>query len=125
MNNLEYEHRLMVLMEHRLMVLPILEYRRARGDMNETFKIIHDFYDAETVCSLFKFSESAWTRGHFQPTQEDSSYTSNQYAILFIYFQSYKQLEQLATQHCISMNTKLRLKKLPDKYLDKKIYSTR
>ena len=74
MNNLDYEHRLMVLMEHRLMVLPILEYRRTRGDMIETFKIIHDFYDVEIVCSLFKFIESASTRGNFQPTQEGSSY---------------------------------------------------
>ena len=29
-----------------------------------TFKIIHGFYDPETVCSLFKLNESAGTRGH-------------------------------------------------------------
>ena len=44
--------------------LPSLEYRRARGDMIETFKIIHGYYDHETVCSLFKLYESAGTRGH-------------------------------------------------------------
>ena len=57
-NNLEYEQRLMVLK------LPSLEYRRARGDMIETFKIIHGFYDPETVCSLFKLNGSAKTREH-------------------------------------------------------------
>ena len=39
MNNLEYEQRLMV------RKLPSLEYIRARGDMTETFKIIHGYYD--------------------------------------------------------------------------------
>ena len=32
--------------------------------MIETFKIIHGYYDHETVCSLFKLYESAGTRGH-------------------------------------------------------------
>ena len=64
MNNLEYEQRLMALK------LPSLEYRRARGDMIETFKIIHGYYDHETVCSLFKLYESAGTteRTPFQTT---------------------------------------------------------
>ena len=41
MNNLEMEY------EQRLMApkLSSLEYRRARGDMIETFKIIHGYYD--------------------------------------------------------------------------------
>ena len=47
MNNLEYEQRLMALK------LPRMECRRARGDMIETFKIKHGYYDQETVCSLF------------------------------------------------------------------------
>ena len=59
MNNREYEQRLMALK------LPSLEYRKARGDMTETFKIIHGYYDHETVCSLFKLYESA---GTFQTT---------------------------------------------------------
>ena len=58
MNNLNYEQRLMVLK------LPSLEHRRAWGDMTETFKIIHGFYDVEIVFSLFKLNESAGTRGH-------------------------------------------------------------
>ena len=32
--------------------------------MIETFKIIHGFYDPETVCSLFKLNGSAKTREH-------------------------------------------------------------
>ena len=56
--NVEYEERLMALK------CPSLEYRRARGDVIETFKIIHGYYDHETVCSLFKLYESARTRGH-------------------------------------------------------------
>ena len=39
--------------------LPSLEYRKARGDMIETFKITHGYYDHETVCSLFTLYESA------------------------------------------------------------------
>ena len=61
---------------NRLIVLklPSLEYGRARGDMIETFKIIHGYYDHETVCSLFKLNESAGARVHPSTTQEDSSY---------------------------------------------------
>ena len=53
MNHLEYEQRLMVLK------LPSLEHRRTTGDMIETFKIIHGYYDRETVlCSrLMKLLE--------------------------------------------------------------------
>ena len=59
-NNLEYEQRLMALS---------LEYRRARVDMIEIFKIIHGFdyrEIAEWIC---------WNkRTPFQTTQGDSSY---------------------------------------------------
>ena len=69
----EYEQRLMVLK------LPNLEYRRARGDITETLKIIHGYYDHESVCFLFKLNEFAGTkRAPFETTQEDSS--TNQYA---------------------------------------------
>ena len=44
--------------------LPCLEYRTARGNMSETFKLIHVFYDPEAVCFLVKLNESAGTRGH-------------------------------------------------------------
>ena len=50
--------------DYMALKLPSLEYRRARGDMTEIFKIIHGYYNHETVCSLFKLYESAGTRGH-------------------------------------------------------------
>ena len=58
MNHLEYEQRLMVLK------LPSLEYRRATGDMTETFKIIHVWLLWSWDCSLFKINEATGTRGH-------------------------------------------------------------
>ena len=54
----EYESRL------RILRLPSLEYRRARGDMIETFKILHKLYDPNTTSSLFTLNDSSCTRGH-------------------------------------------------------------
>ena len=77
MNNLEYEQRVMALK------LPRLEYSRARRVMTETFKIIHSYYDHETVCSLFKLYESAGTRGHTFKLHKKTVLT-NQYARFFL-----------------------------------------
>ena len=54
--DLDYEQRL------RLLGLPSLTYRRLRGDMIETFKIINGHYDPEVVPVIPKCSSS--TRGH-------------------------------------------------------------
>ena len=54
----EYETRLKILR------LPSLEYRRARGDMIETYKIVHKLYDPNTTSSLFTINDSFCTRGH-------------------------------------------------------------
>ena len=43
--------------------LPSLEYRRLRGDMIETYKITHNYYDSLTTNSLFTLSETN-TRSH-------------------------------------------------------------
>ena len=43
--------------------LPSLEYRRLRGDMIETYKITHDYYDSLTTDSLFTLSDTN-TRSH-------------------------------------------------------------
>ena len=55
--NMGYEERL------RFLKLPSLEFRRLRGDMIETFKILHGFYDDDTTNSFFSLSSSV-TRGH-------------------------------------------------------------
>ena len=46
LNHLDYTERL------KNLNLPSLEYRRARGDMIETFKIMHGLYDSVTTKSL-------------------------------------------------------------------------
>jgi hypothetical protein len=60
-NHMGYEDRLSFLK------LPSLEYRRLRGDMIETFKLMHNFYDADTITGLFHLpvsTTSQTTRGH-------------------------------------------------------------
>ena len=47
MGTLDYHQRLASLK------LPSLEYRRMRGDLIETFKILNNFYDIKTTKSLF------------------------------------------------------------------------
>ena len=61
--------------------LPSLDYERARGDMIETFNIIHGH---ETVCSLFKLNEPTGRRGHRFKNYKKTVLT-NQYAHFFFY----------------------------------------
>ena len=56
--DMEYEERL------KSLHLPSLEYRRFRGDMIETFKILKGFYDPITIKDLFTLVEDNTTRGH-------------------------------------------------------------
>ena len=44
--------------------LPSLEYRRFRGDLIETYKIAHNYYDNASVNSLLKFRSNSRLRGH-------------------------------------------------------------
>ena len=41
-----------------------LDFRRARGDLIEVYKIMHGLYDSNTTSSLFQPSVSGITRGH-------------------------------------------------------------
>ena len=56
-NKLSYHERL------EKLDLPTLSYRRFRGSMIETFKILHGYYDDNCVSSLFTFKDTI-TRGH-------------------------------------------------------------
>ena len=57
MSNVEYKDRL------RVLKLPSLEFRRYRGDMIETYKVLHGLYDSNTTNNFFTLNQSA-TRGH-------------------------------------------------------------
>ena len=58
LKDLSYEERL------KKLNLPTLAYRRSRGDMVETFKIINGLYDRDICEDLFKMQEGLETRGH-------------------------------------------------------------
>jgi hypothetical protein len=57
LRNLPYTMRL------KRLKLPTLAYRRVRGDMIETYKIIHGLYDVE-ACPQLSLSHNITTRGH-------------------------------------------------------------
>ena len=54
---------LVIMKDWKKLDLPILPYRRFRGSMIETFKILHGYYDDNCVSSLFTFKDTI-TRGH-------------------------------------------------------------
>lgn len=58
LKNMSYEDRLAKL------DLPTLAYRRIRGDMTETYKILSGIYDGDVCEDQFIMSEGAGTRGH-------------------------------------------------------------
>jgi hypothetical protein len=70
---LTYEDRL------KKLNLPTLVYRRHRGDMIETFKIIHGIYNVDSTLQLL-LSHNALTRGHrFKLFQSHVHYDSRKY----------------------------------------------
>ena len=58
LRNKPYEERL------KELNLPSLAYRRSRGDMIETFKIISGFYDSQVTKDMFQTIENYNTRGN-------------------------------------------------------------
>jgi hypothetical protein len=60
MKDLTYEERL------RKLKLPSLRYRRLRGDMIETFKIVTEIYDKRMTEDLMPINKNTFhqTRGH-------------------------------------------------------------
>ena len=58
LQNLIYEKRF------RILKLPILRFRRFRGDMIETFQILKGIYDRKVTEDLFELNEESKSRGH-------------------------------------------------------------
>ena len=58
LKNLEYPERL------KKLKMPTLKYRRLRGDMIETFKILSGKYDEEVASDLLVLDSNTMTRGH-------------------------------------------------------------
>ena len=50
--------------------MPTLKYRRLRGDIIETFKIINGIYDKEVTEIFFEMSRTDQTRGHSKKIQK-------------------------------------------------------
>ena len=67
LKDLNYEERL------RKLKLPTLKYRRMRGDMIETFKILTGIYDKRVASDMFKISETHITRGNAMKLCKDRS----------------------------------------------------
>ena len=70
LRDLEYEQRLFRLRPRIvdgllfLLRLPTLAYRRLRGDMIETYKILSGKYDTDVTEGLFNLRQDSDTRGH-------------------------------------------------------------
>lgn len=58
LKELSYEDRL------KRLNLPTLAYRRVRGDMVETYKILCGVYDQEVCDDIFRLRSDSATRGH-------------------------------------------------------------
>ena len=54
----------------KILNLPTLAYRRLRGDMIETYKIVNGFYDPDSSPKL-PFREFSFLRGHKQMLRKD------------------------------------------------------
>ena len=58
LHDLSYENRF------KKLKLPSIEYRQARGDMIEVFKIVRNYYDYLSTKSIFKLKNNRRLRGH-------------------------------------------------------------
>ena len=77
MREMSYEERL------KSLKIPSLEYRRIRGDLIETFKITHKFYDSRVTGGLFRLSKNNSTRSNGYKLEKKTSFNSNQYKHFF------------------------------------------
>ena len=78
LKNMQYEERL------RHLKLPTLAYRRLRGDLIDTYKILTQKYDP-TVCEgLFQLDEGSRTRGHHLKLKHLSPRTGRRQGSFFV-----------------------------------------
>ena len=77
MSQLSYQDRL------KRLRLPSLQYRRLRGDLIETFKILNNFYDPRTTSNILELApETSSTRNHnFKLNKK--SFNTNQYKYFY------------------------------------------
>ena len=89
LKNLTYEERL------RKLGLPTLTYRRARGDMIETYKILSGVYDKEVSQDIFVLKEGQRTRGHTKRIfKVHSRLNKNKYSFFKRVVNNWNQLPQ-------------------------------
>lgn len=87
MSGLDYEERL------RSLELPTLAYRRLRGDLIETYKIITGHYTRSITHNLFQLSDISTTRGHhLKITKQRSRTTKCQNSFFFRVVDSWNAL---------------------------------
>ena len=113
LKDLNYKTRL------ELLKLPSLEYRRARGDMIETYKLTHGFYDTETVGGLFSLHDSN-TRGH--PYKLTKSRVENSFSYHFFTNRIINTWNNLPPS-VVTAGTLNTFKTLIDKHWQEYIYS--
>ena len=76
MKNFGYKDRL------KELKLPSLQYRRFRGDLIETYKIINNYYDAKTTNKLFERVTDDCKRSHNFKLKKNN-FNTNQYKYFF------------------------------------------
>ena len=114
LSHLEYEERLQSLR------LPSLTYRRFRGDLIETFKILHDFYDPITTAKFFTLCRNDNTRGHEYKLKVNHSNTN--LSLKFFTNRIVKSWNNLPSE-AVSVKTLNAFKNYIDNYFKDVIYS--
>ena len=105
-NKLDYQERL------EKLDLSTLAYRPFRGSIIETYKILHNLYDANRTNSLFELKESN-TRGHKFAVKTKLSGTSirqNFFSLLLVNLWNREQMEQIYQRMQLKHQTLICLK---------------
>ena len=117
-NKLDYQERL------EKLDLSTLAYRPFRGSIIETYKILHNLYDANRTNSLFELKESN-TRGHKFAVKTKLSGTSirqNFFSLLLVNLWNREQMEQIYQRMQLKHQTLICLKTDLIDIVEKEIY---